>query len=203
MATGNLENSNTLGSNLSDYFNYIRKQPEYSKQYGTDLDFIIVDKFYYKNEAYDSVYAILDYKRSGDKPDDLTYSEVVTYNREIWTPANMVTQFISVEVFILKVVLLLNGYSRQEFRNWEINRIDVFKYLGGNPRPQLSGIRPSVVLDGKEIRDTTTGVRINLKSIVNKLSVSQYMAWELQYRERKRKEICKILKHRNYLLGKK
>lgn len=194
--------ASTLGSNLVDYFNHIRKQKIYKRQYGVDSDLRIVDKFYYKQLPYDQVYAVLDYKRRGNLNDDITYTEIADYNETITSvPGFSSPQLVSKDVFILSVNLNMNGQGRESFSEWEITDINVYQYLGGNPRAEDSGLLPSLVVDDRETRSTRNGTRVDLKTIVRGLSVSQYMEWESDYRRAKTKEAMEVLERRDYFLG--
>jgi hypothetical protein len=188
-------NRDTLGSKLADYFNFLRKQDIYRDQYGTDNDFKIIDKVFYKGSPYDQVYATLDYKRKGKKRDGLTYTEICDYNKEIATQPNMINQFVKTDILILACRLILG-------QNWRIEDIDIYKYLGGNPRPLQSGYRACIVLDGKETgKKLRSEIRVDLQTIIKGLSIVDYMGWEKEYRKKRGRDVLEVLKRRDYLLG--
>ena len=198
---GNLQDPKTLGSNLSDYLNHIRKQEIYRKQYGTDIDFVMIDKVHYGGLPYPQTFAYLDYKRKGIKPDDLTYTEIDTYNKVVFANPDGVLQLVKVDIFILGVELEMNGYGRSNFEHWDIKNISISKYLKGNPRPEESGLKAALVVNGKEIRETTTRTRADLEIVETGLTFPQFMDWELQYRKRRTKEVIEVLQLRDYCLG--
>lgn len=201
---GGLVEQGTLGSNLCDYLNRRRKQEIYKKQYGTDSDFRIIDKFYYGSEPYEQVYGVLDYKREGALQDGITYVEVSDYNETITsTPGVDSMQIVRKDVFILAANLNTNGYSRDQSEGWSIGSISVFKYIRGNPRPERWGLGAFVVIDGREVEESRNGVRVDLETVAQNLSFEKYMEWEMKYRLEKRTLAKKLLKHRDYLHGRR